>query len=166
MTAIFNMLFLLQKRISKLVKGEAMDEELFRTYFIRLFRGIRQMETKFKDMMDPEEEETFVKFSKSLPDLAQIFKITKQEKQNELVKDVMKRKVFKQNQLEASKMIYGVGLCPPEMKNKTCIFRIVPSKILGFSKVQQILVNDRHGRSRDPNRINRDLSKVKKSAHD
>ena len=41
MTAIFNMIFLLQKRVAKFMRGEAMDEELFRTYFIRLFRGIK-----------------------------------------------------------------------------------------------------------------------------
>ena len=48
MTAIYNMIFLLQTRISKTIRGEIMDEELFRTYFIRLFKGIRQMENKFK----------------------------------------------------------------------------------------------------------------------
>ena len=75
MTAIFNMIFLLQKRIAKLMRGEAMDEEIFRTYFIRLFRGIRQMETKFKEMMEPDDEEAFIRFSKSMPDMAEIFKI-------------------------------------------------------------------------------------------
>ena len=54
-----------------------MDEELFRTYFIRLFRGIRQMEQKFKVMMDAEEEATFVSFTKAMGDLAEIFKIKK-----------------------------------------------------------------------------------------
>ena len=44
MTAIYNMIFLLQTRIAKQMKGETMDEEIFRTYFIRLFKGIRQME--------------------------------------------------------------------------------------------------------------------------
>ena len=40
MTAVYNMLFLLQTRITKMLKGELMDDELFRQYFIRLFRGI------------------------------------------------------------------------------------------------------------------------------
>ena len=136
MTAIFNMIFLLQKRLAKHMRGEAMDEEIFRTYFIRLFRGIRQMETKFREMMEPDDEQAFIRFSKSLPDMADIFKI-KQEKTEETNTDLMRKKIFKKNQLEASKMLFGVGKCPEEteMKNKTCIFRIVPSKILGFTKV-------------------------------
>ena len=40
MTAIYNMLFLVQTKLVKMMKGESMDEEIFRQYFIRLFRGI------------------------------------------------------------------------------------------------------------------------------
>ena len=40
MTALYNMMFLLQTRVSKMLKGELMDDEIFRTYFIKLFRGI------------------------------------------------------------------------------------------------------------------------------
>ena len=79
MTAVYNMLFLLQTRIAKAIRGEIMDEELFRTYFIRLFRGIRQMENKFKSLFDPEETETFIRYSRSMNDLASIFKLSKQD---------------------------------------------------------------------------------------
>ena len=41
MTAIYNMLFLLQTRVTKSITGEQMDDELFRSYFIRLFRSVR-----------------------------------------------------------------------------------------------------------------------------
>ena len=41
MTAVYNMIFLLQMRITKQIRGEAMDEEIFRAYFKKLFRGIR-----------------------------------------------------------------------------------------------------------------------------
>ena len=57
-----------------------MDEELFRNYFIRLYRGIRLMETKFKSLMDPDEQDTFVCFSRAMVDLADIFKVSKPEK--------------------------------------------------------------------------------------
>ena len=70
MTAIYNMLFLLQTRVTKLIRGEVMNEDLFRTYFIRLFGGIRRMEKKFKELFDPEEKESFVQFSKAMIDLA------------------------------------------------------------------------------------------------
>ena len=52
-------------------------------------------------------------------------------------------------------MIFGVGQCPAEMKNKTCVFRIVPSSILGFSKVQQQMIRDQE---RPSNRKNEDLT--------
>jgi len=77
MTAVYNMMFLLQARVSRVMRGDVMDEELFRTYFIRLFRGIRQMEKKFRVYMDPEEDASFVSFSKAMGDLAEIFKVKK-----------------------------------------------------------------------------------------
>ena len=41
MTAVYNMLFIIQSRVARVMRGEVMDEELFRKYFIRLFRHIR-----------------------------------------------------------------------------------------------------------------------------
>lgn len=162
MTAIYNMIFLLQTRIAKSMRGEVMDEELFRTYFIRLFRGIRQMENKFKAFFDPEEQDSFIKYSKSMCDLAQIFKLTKQDKSlDEKAKvELLKKKNFKKNQSDLSRMIFGVGQVPKEMKNKTCIFRIMPSNLLGFSKVQQRLIRDlggKHGRQ-DLAELNSDIN--------
>ena len=140
MTAIFNMVFLLQKRVAKFMRGEAMDEELFRTYFIRLFRSIRQMEQKFADLMDPEETDCFVRYSKAMGDLGDVFKISKPDKprdQDRNIQELTKKKTFKKNQLEVSRMIFGVGSVPRESKTKTCVFRLLPSNILGFHKVQQ-----------------------------
>ena len=77
MTAIFNMMFLMQTRIAKQMNGEVMQDELFRKYFIRLYRNIRQMENKFKALFDPEEQESFVRYSKSMLDLAGFFKVRK-----------------------------------------------------------------------------------------
>jgi regulatory protein YycH of two-component signal transduction system YycFG len=88
--------------------------------------------------MDPEETDTFVRYSRSMLDLASIFKLAKKEKsldRNEKV-ELLKKKNFKRNQIELSKMIFGVGMTPKEMKNKTLTFRIVPSQLVGFSKVQ------------------------------
>jgi hypothetical protein len=67
------------------------------------------METRFKDMMDPDEDQSFIRFSKSMPDLAQVFRIVKQDKTGDANIDLMRRKTFKKNQHEASKMIFGVG---------------------------------------------------------
>ena len=61
-------------------------------------------------------------------------------------------------------MIFGIGEVPRERKTKTCAFRIVPSKILGFSKVQQRMICDHciHDKTvvneaRDISAINSDL---------
>jgi hypothetical protein len=146
MTAIYNMLYLLQTRISKVMRGEPMDDEIFRTYFIRLFRGIAQMEKKFKSYLDEEEADAFVRFSKALPDLASLFKVQKQETSTRQDTDALikNKKAFKRSQHEISKMIFGVGSTPAETKKKTVAFKIMPTKLLGFSRVQQIMINDRN----------------------
>ena len=57
-------------------------------------------------------------------------------------------------------MIFGVGNVPQEMKNKTSLFRIMPTRLLGFSKVQQRFVKDKEligNKSRDPSMKNSDL---------
>lgn len=99
MTAIYNMLFLLQARVVKMMRGELMDEELFRTYFVRLFRGIRQMEKKFKDLMEPDEDDNFVRFSRAMGDLADSFKINRVEKslENHEKVQLKKRSNLKRN---------------------------------------------------------------------
>lgn len=38
--AVFNMLFLVSTRVSKMLRGEKMDEELFRGYFVKLYRKL------------------------------------------------------------------------------------------------------------------------------
>ena len=75
MTALYNLIFLLQTRVAKVMRGEKMDEELFRGYFIRLYKGIRHMESRFKALMEEDELDTFVRFSRAMVDLAEIFKI-------------------------------------------------------------------------------------------
>ena len=113
MTALFNMIFLMQTRISKQIVGEEMHDELFRKYFIRLYRNIRQMENKFKELFEPEESDSFVRYSNSMNDLASVFKVKKVEKQ--VVIDSARgevqqsKKAFKKNQEDLSKIIFGVG---------------------------------------------------------
>ena len=98
------------------------------------------MEQKFKDLMDPEEDDNFVKFSKSMTDIADLFKINRTEKsmdERERIEMSNKRN-HRRSQQDMTKMIFGIGACPldrKENKNKTYELRIVPSKILGFSKV-------------------------------
>ena len=79
----------------------------------------------------------FIQFSKSMRSLAEIFKIDKKERSLDVQGKVelLKKKNFKKNQARVGKMIFGVGAAHAEMKNKTSVFRIMPTKVLGFSKV-------------------------------
>lgn len=81
--------------------NEPMDDELFRTYFIRLFKGIRQMEKSFKALFDQDENDSFIKFSQSMKDMASIFKIDKKERSLDAMgkMELLKKKNFKKNQL-------------------------------------------------------------------
>ena len=69
------------------------------------------MENKFKSFFDADETDTFVKYSKSMNDLAGIFKCSNKEQSlDEKAKmELLKKKNFKRNQVEVSKMIFGVG---------------------------------------------------------
>ncbi len=68
------MLFLLSTRIVKIARGELMDEEIFRSYFVKLYRKMVQMEVSFLNLLEDEDKDSFVYYSKSMQDLALIFK--------------------------------------------------------------------------------------------
>ena len=78
------------------------------------------MEQKFKLFMDEEEDKTFVSFSKAMGDLADIFKVKKNDKSPDEREraEMKKKKNFPQHQRDLSRFIYGVGNCPAESKNK------------------------------------------------
>jgi hypothetical protein len=51
-----------------------MDDELFRSYFKKMYRHLVNMECQFMSMMGPTERSGFFAYSKSLSDLATFFK--------------------------------------------------------------------------------------------
>ena len=58
------------------------------------------MEQKFGELMDPEEDDCFVRFSKAMIDLGEIFKVSKQDKprdQERNIAELTKKGVFKKN---------------------------------------------------------------------
>ena len=63
-------MFLVSTRVLKLLKGEIMDEELFRNYFIRLYRSLVHMESQFMALLKDDDKDAFPKFSASVKDLA------------------------------------------------------------------------------------------------
>jgi hypothetical protein len=55
------MLFLLQMKIFKSLKGQNMDEGLFRGYFVKMYKSLVKMEEQFLEMMPESESQAFVK---------------------------------------------------------------------------------------------------------
>ena len=138
MTAIYNMMFLLQTRITKMLKGELMDEEIFRQYFIRLYRGISQMEQVFYECLEADEQETFVNYSNSLKDLASLFRVSR-ENEKQQTGGIRSRKRHKSEVTREKELIsslFGIGQAIPARKNTQVYCRVVPTKIVGFSRVE------------------------------
>lgn len=52
-----------------------MDEELFRNYFVKLYRKIVQMEAQFLNLLLKEDRDAFVLYSKSVKEIAQNYKV-------------------------------------------------------------------------------------------
>ncbi len=77
---IFNMVFLLQMKVLKQIKGEVMDEGLFRSYFKKLYKSLNYLERDFLSLLDKEERNGFMIFTKSLKDLATYFKCHREHK--------------------------------------------------------------------------------------
>ena len=73
-TGVFNMLFLLQNKIVKNEKNEYFDENLFRSYFKKLYKSLFRMEGEFMSILDREARKGFMQFTRSLGDLATEFK--------------------------------------------------------------------------------------------
>ena len=79
-TAVFNMLFLVSTHIAKSLAGEIMDEELFRRYFVKLYRKIVQMEVGFRKLLEDKHKDEFLLFSESMHELARSFKVYRDPK--------------------------------------------------------------------------------------
>ena len=70
-------MFMLNVRAAKSLKGEQLDEEIFRTYFKKLYKTIVKMEAQFMEILSsqPGGVDSFVCYSKSVKDIAEFFKI-------------------------------------------------------------------------------------------
>lgn len=104
---IFNMLFLLQMKIIKTIKGQQMDEALFSSYFKKLYKSLRYMEADFLKLLQTEERESFLIFTKSLKDLATHFKCAREHKEQDEYAEIRlsKKKITD----ITTKMIFGIG---------------------------------------------------------
>jgi hypothetical protein len=72
-SGVYNMLFLLQARICKQLRGINMDEDLFQSYFVKVYKSIALMEAEFLKVMTKKERQGFLCFSKSMKELAAHF---------------------------------------------------------------------------------------------
>lgn len=58
-----------------------MDENLFRSYFKKLYKSLNYLEADFLSLLEVEERENFMIFTKSLQDLALYFKCARKQKE-------------------------------------------------------------------------------------
>lgn len=107
-TVLFNMMWLISTRVAKLLREEPMDEELFRGYFVRLYRKIVQIEKSLWRALDDDLKESFVSFSKSLSELAFCFKVQRDPTASNPKK--IGRELPKDEQV--AQAIFGLGSLP------------------------------------------------------
>ena len=57
---VFNLLFLFQTKITKQLTGQVlMDEDLFRNYFVKLYKSLNIMETDYLKLLKGKEKKGF-----------------------------------------------------------------------------------------------------------
>ena len=83
-----------------------MDEDVFRNYFIKLYKSLSLMESEYLKVLSVNERTGFQIFTKSLDNLASHFKCVKEHKNNQ---DDSVRPSKKNIAAVATKMIFGLG---------------------------------------------------------
>jgi hypothetical protein len=58
-----------------MMMGKKTDEDLFRTYFCKIYKSIVHMETSFMTALSENDRNSFMSYSESMRDLASYFKI-------------------------------------------------------------------------------------------
>lgn len=107
-----------------------MDEDLFRNYFVKLYKSLSIMESEYMKLLSANERKGFTQFTKSIKDLASHYKVLREKvSSNQVEVKSCKRKV----EQVATKMIYGVGT--PVSSEQTC--KVVPISLGGFFKFRQ-----------------------------
>ena len=128
---VSNLLFLLQTRIAKQLKGINLDEDLFRNYFIKTYKALALREEEYLKILTAKERSGFLVFSTYLKELAQVFRCEKVHKKIE--EDEYARKPSKKKKMEVvSKMVYGIG----EVRSESC--RLIPSHLSDFFKIRNV----------------------------
>jgi hypothetical protein len=56
--------------------NEKFDDDLFRTYFVRIYKNLVNMETDFINALEETDRPFFVSYANSLSDMARFFKVT------------------------------------------------------------------------------------------
>ena len=63
----------------------------------------------FHENLEPEEQETFVYYSKSMKDLATVFRVAKEDQRNSSGVRIKKRKKEEDRENELRQTIFGIG---------------------------------------------------------
>ena len=72
-------MFLMNTRITKYMENKRFDEDLFQTYFSKIYKSLVHMENGFISQLKESEKSSFVKYSTSLCDMARFFKISREK---------------------------------------------------------------------------------------
>ena len=94
------------------------------------------MEATFIDCMASDDQDVFVNYSHSMRDLAATFKLSKDQMNSTGGSMRFRRRKRESSSEDLVRNIFGVGNALPPMKNKHLTCRIIPTKIVGFSRVQ------------------------------
>jgi len=107
-----------------------MDENLFRSYFVKLYKSLVRMEEQFLELMTEAESQAFVIYTKGLKELAQHFRCEREVLKPKKAKNLSKKKVTE----ITTKLIFGVGQQEKIKSSESC--RTVPSSISGFLQLR------------------------------
>lgn len=113
-----------------------MDEDIFRNYFIKLYKSLGIMEGEFLKVLSNKEKKGFLLFTQSMKDLALHFKCFKEHKISNKDDEYAIRPSKKKIEKVASKMIFGVGEQVQSQRSDSC--KLVPSSLESFFKVRKI----------------------------
>ena len=95
------------------------------------------MEQTFYECLEPNEQEAFISYSNSLKDLAQVFRVSKEDFRLGNQYKPKKRKSEYHKEKELIHSLFGIGNVIPASKKKHVYVKIVPTKIVGLSRVEQ-----------------------------
>lgn len=145
-----------------------MDDDIFRTYFVRLYKGITQMENNFIEVLENADKEEFLRFSDSLKDIAKHFKVhkSKEDKRNASPGAIAKMLSNPdKRELTLAKSLFGTSNIPKAKKSYNLTVSLLPTRVVGITRCK-LEFKKKGGRRKKGDDINSDIfSSSQRSVH-